>query len=174
MISVYAVRSGLAAAAVLACASLPVQAASLRLCNGIQDAVEFAINVREKNGLTQTQGWWKVDPGACSEYVPRGPTGIYYLHVKKRGGSSISLNVGDRSITTCAARTDFTDRPHEHRSDRKLKCAEHGLMSLKFMRFEVSRSDLDDVLILEAGGNVTVINGASPPRATCKRFPSVC
>ena len=53
-------------------------------------------------------------------------------------------------------------------------------MSLKFMKFEMSRADLDDVLILEPGGQVTVRNGAPAPGTNakaldaCKRFSNLC
>lgn len=158
----------------------PAQAASLRLCNGSKDAVEFAMNIRDKNGLSQTQGWWPAAPGKCSAPVSRGTTGIYYLHVKKVRGSSLTLTGGDTFITACAALATFTDRPHEHRDGRKLNCTGHGLMSLKFMKFEMSRADLDDVLILEPGGQVTVRNGAPAPGTNakapdaCKRFSNLC
>lgn len=172
-------RTLAATAALLILTGASGQAASLRLCNGTRDAVEFALNTREKNGLSQTQGWWQASAGKCSEPVFRGKAGIYHLHVKKVRGSSIAFNAGDKFITVCAATANFTDRPHEHRADGKLKCAAHGLMSLKFMKFEMSRADLDDILILEPGGRVTVVNGTSPHLKTqlpdaCKRFSNLC
>jgi len=90
--------------------------------------------------------------------------------VNKVSGSSIALNVGERCITGCASRGDFTDRPHKRRGDRGLKRIDSGLISLNFKHFEMPRAGVGDVPILDPPDRVTVYTTNAPPRFACEHF----
>lgn len=138
-------------------ASAPARA-DLKLCNNSPGVVHIAVGYKDKEGWA-SDGWWTVNPNACSSIL-KGALIARYYYIYAVDDKKIAAWPGKALM--CIQEKVFTIRGME-------KCQERGYLQKGF--FEVDTGDKPDWTVSLSGEKAAAATPAVAPAAPDAAVP---